>query len=97
VSPPEPLEESLRTLLSSLGLPEPGVFEIIRDEWADLAPPPWAGRSEPAYLRRGELVVTVPNSSLVALLRYASGDLLRRLESRIGSGVVLSVRAVTGR
>ena len=94
---PEPLESAMRDLLSRLGLPDPGVFDVIRDEWEELASEPWAGQSRPAYLRKGELVVLVANPSLVALFRYAAGDLLRRLDVRLGDNVVESVRVIADR
>lgn len=87
----------MRDLLSRLGLPDPGVFEVIRAEWEELAAEPWVGQSKPAYLRNGELVVTVANPSLVALFRYAAGDLMRRLDARLGDNVVESVRVIADR
>lgn len=79
-------------MLARLGLPDPGLIEALRADWNDLAGEPWAGQSHPAYLRGGELVVNVSTASLVSLLRYATGDLLRRLDDRLGEGMVSTVR-----
>lgn len=89
---PEPLEVVLRDLLTRLGLPDPLLVETLIAEWDDIAGDPWARRSQPAYLRDGELVVSVAEPALVAMLRYATGDLLRRLDARLGEGMVSSIR-----
>ncbi|MGI8518527.1 MAG: DciA family protein [Acidimicrobiia bacterium] len=91
---PERLEVVLRDLLTRLGLPDPLLVDALVAEWDDLAGDPWAQRSQPAYLRDGELVVTVSEPALVAMLRYAIGDLLHRLDARLGQGVVTSIRVV---
>lgn len=92
---PESVESLLRQMLSRLGLPDPSLIEALRAEWNELTGEPWAGQSQPAYLRKGELVVTVAVPSLIALLRYSTGDLLRRLDARFGEEVISSVRVVS--
>ena len=47
---------------------------------------PWVGISRPVVLRDGELVVEATSGPAAGLLRYAVGDLHRRLDSRLGPG-----------
>lgn len=87
----------MRSLLAKLGLPEPGLLGRLAAEWDELAGPPWAGRSQPVYLRDKAVVVSVDDPGLVSMLRYATGELLERLDQRFGSGAVESIRVVSRR
>ena len=89
---PEALESVLSRLLHTLGLPSPDLLPRLRESWDDLAGPPWAGQSSPVLLRRGELVVESVSPQLVSILRYASGELLRRLDEELGSGRIDTIR-----
>lgn len=92
---PEALESVLSRLLHSMGLPSPDLLPQLRETWDVLAGPPWAGQSSPVLIRRGELVVESNSSQLVSVLRYASGELLRRLDEEFGAGRIDTIR-VTG-
>lgn len=91
---PEALESVLERLLGSLGLPSPDLLERLRETWDTFAGPPWAGQSGPVFVRRGELVVQARAPHLVSILRYATGDLLRRLDAEFGQGRVDTVRVI---
>jgi len=88
----EPIEKPLLEMLDRLGLPEPDLLGAVAGEWDALAGEPWAGRSRPVLIRNRELVVEAVAPSLVGLLRYAVGDLMRSLDDRFGEGVFESVR-----
>lgn len=93
-SKPEALETVLARLLGSLGLPSPELLPRMRASWDSLAGPPWAGQSVPVFVRRGELVIQATAPQLVSILRYATGDLLRRLDEEFGPGRIETVRVV---
>ena len=92
MSGPEPLSDSMRRVLESMGLESPERFEVLRGEWDDLAGDKWSGRSRPLRLRGGELVVEAESAALVSVLRYSVGDLQARIDARLGPGVVESIR-----
>ena len=89
---PEALDSVLARILGNLGLPPPDLLPHLQQSWADLAGPPWAGQSSPVLLRRGELVVESASPQLVSILRYASGELLRRLDAELGPGRIDTIR-----
>ena len=91
---PEPLEALLEGLLAKLGLPAPSVSKSLDEGWDDLAGPPWSGQTRPLFIREGELVVEAVSPALVSMLRYAVGDLMKRLDGHLGEGIVETVRVV---
>lgn len=86
-----PFEQALEATLQKLGLAEPGAMLELRKEWAGLAGEPWATRAVPLFLRAGVLTVEVRERTALAFLRYAVGDLERRLAERFGPQVVQRV------
>ncbi|MGH8923905.1 MAG: DciA family protein [Acidimicrobiia bacterium] len=94
---PEALESVLSRLLGTLGLPSPDLLPRLRGSWDDLAGPPWAGQSRPVLIRRGELLVESNAPQLVSILRYASGELLRRLDTELGPGKIETIRVAPPR
>ena len=91
---PEPLEQLLEGLLQKLGLPAPSVSKSLAEGWDEMAGAPWSGQTRPLFIREGELVVEAISPALVGMLRYAIGDLMRRLDDQLGEGVVETVRVV---
>lgn len=94
---PEALDSVLSRLLANFGLPSPDLLPRLQQSWPDLAGPPWAGQSAPVLLRRGELVVESASPQLVSILRYASGELLRRLDEELGPGRIDTIRVTAPR
>lgn len=94
---PEALDSVLSRILATLGLPPPDLLPRLQQSWDDMAGPPWAGQSSPVLLRRGELVVESTSPQLISILRYASGELLRRLDEELGSGRIDTIRVVSAR
>lgn len=91
---PESLETLLEGLLAKLGLPAPSVSKGLDDQWDVVAGAPWSGQTRPLFIREGELVVEATSPALVSVLRYAVGDLMKRLDEYLGEGVVDTVRVV---
>ncbi|MGH8927372.1 MAG: DciA family protein [Acidimicrobiia bacterium] len=94
MSDPEPLEFVLESLLAELGLPAPSVSKTLENSWDQLAGSPWAGQTRPLFIREGELVVEAVSPALAGILRYAIGDLLKRLDEGLGEGTVETIRVV---
>jgi len=88
--------DDLAAVLRRLGLPAVDAMQRLVDDWAELAGEPWASRSRPAGLQRGELIVEVADGTSASLLRYQAGDLLRRLEEGLGARLVDTVRIRVG-
>jgi hypothetical protein len=88
----ERIGDGLDGLLRRLGLPAPGAADRLLDDWAEVAGEPWAGRSVPVGLQRGELLVEVPDGTTASLLKYQVSSLLARLEQALGARLVDSVR-----
>lgn len=85
-----PLKEALRRL----GLTDVETLLGLMSGWDEIAGPPWAGASSPVFLREGELTVEAQALSAVRMLRYATGELLERIDASCGPGVVEAVRVV---
>lgn len=84
--------EGLDEVLRRLGLPAADALERLVGEWPALAGEPWAGRSRPAGLQQGELLVEVADGVAASLLRYECGALIERLATGLGGRFVDSVR-----
>lgn len=90
----EPIEDPIRRALQRLGLTDVDQFFRLAAAWDAVAGEPWAGNTQPLMLRSGELVVEARNVSSVRLLRYATGDLQRRLDDFLGTGRVLTIKVI---
>ena len=88
----ESMEGLVARTLQNLGIERLDVTLALVDEWETLAPEPWCSQALPVLLKGGELLVEAGSPQAVRLLRYAVGDLLRRLDERFGEGVVGSIR-----
>ena len=88
----DPIGDMLSPFLEKLGLARPDAAVRISSEWSELAGDPWASQSLPVGLRNGELVVEVADAATLSLLRYQTGDLLKRLDEAVGEGTVEVVR-----
>ena len=84
----------LRAALRRLGLGDMDVLFRLMNEWDEVAGAPWAGASSPVFMKDGELVIEAVALPAVRMLRYATGDLMERLDEFCGPGVVESVRII---
>jgi len=90
----ESIGDPIRQALQRLGLTDVDQFFRLAAAWDSVAGAPWAGATEPLMLRHGELVVEAHSLSSVRLLRYATGDLQRRLDDFLGAGRVVTIKVV---
>lgn len=78
--------------MQGLGLGDPGQAITLAEEWEEISGKEWAAYSRPVSLWKGELAVEADNGGVASLLRYATGELLRRIDDRLGPGVVTTMR-----
>jgi hypothetical protein len=86
-----PLNQSVFSALSGLGISHIKVTIRLINEWDELAGDPWAGQTRPLGIRDGELIIETATAALVSMFRYATGSLHQRLEDSIGEGVISSI------
>ena len=91
VTDPVPLRQTIDQVLARMGLGGVELFEQLRSEWPQLAGDVWHPVARPVLVHNGELLVEATPAA-VGLLRYGTGELLRRLDARFGPGVIESVR-----
>lgn len=89
---PAPLGDVLRVILGRLGVGDLEQWNRIRDEWTEVAPPPWGGQAKPLSLTDGVLVVEAVTPAAVGILRYGIAGLQQALSATYGDGVVREVR-----
>lgn len=88
----EPVGGFLDQVLRKFGIPDRVDLTRLVEEWPGLAGEPWAGRSRPAGLDGGELLVEVDDGATATLLSYQRNALVDRLEGALGTRLVTSVR-----
>lgn len=88
---PRPLKDSLDAVARSMGAPPAAALGLLFSRWAELVGAILAAHCRPLSLTRGTLVVAVDHSAWAAQLRWLEADVLRRLEERLGAGVVTAL------
>jgi predicted nucleic acid-binding Zn ribbon protein len=88
----QPIRGPLGEALQGLGLGEPGRAIRLAEEWEEICGKEWGAHSRPVSLWNGELVVEADSGGVAGLLRYATGELLRKIDDRLGTGLVTTVR-----
>lgn len=92
---PSPIGDLIGPLLESYGIARPKDASALIERWAEVAGEPWASRSRPVQVRRGELLVEVADGGSASLLKYQTADLIRHIADQLGTGLVDSVRIRT--
>ena len=88
---PRPMKESLDAVTRSIGAPPAAALASLFSRWPELVGATLATHCRPLSLARGVLVVAVDHSAWAAQLRWLEADVLRRLEERLGAGVVTAL------
>jgi predicted nucleic acid-binding Zn ribbon protein len=85
---PRPLKDSLDMVARAMGAPPAVALGSLFSRWPELVGATLAAHCRPLSLVRGVLVVAVDHNAWAAQLRWLENDVLRRLEERLGAGVV---------
>jgi predicted nucleic acid-binding Zn ribbon protein len=89
--PPAPVGRSLDRLLRNLGAPAARTVRSVFDDWAEVVGDSVAAQAQPVSLRRGRLVVAVPDAAWATQLRYLEPQLLARLAEAFGDDEVTAI------
>jgi hypothetical protein len=65
---------------------------MVQGLWPAIVAPPWAERSRPIRLERGELTVEVADGATATRLRMEGNAIRRSLEGHLGRGEVGRIR-----
>ncbi|HSM01958.1 MAG TPA: DUF721 domain-containing protein [Acidimicrobiia bacterium] len=87
-----PIGSGLEKMLRDLGMPETIDVAALVDDWPAIAGEPFGSMSTPGSFGDGVLTLIADDGVAASLLKYRVGDLIGRLASRFGGGVVTSVR-----
>lgn len=91
---PRALQDALRALGRQLGLTDPGVIARVGAVWEDVVGPALAQHTSVRSVRDGICTVVADGPAWATQLRYLAEELVDRVESALGPGVVLDVRVV---
>jgi predicted nucleic acid-binding Zn ribbon protein len=88
---PESVGRTLDRFLRTLGAPRAGTVRSVFDDWAEVVGESLAANVAPVSLRRGRLVVAVPDSAWATQLRFLEPQLLARLAEAFGPDEVTAI------
>jgi predicted nucleic acid-binding Zn ribbon protein len=91
---PVPMRDAIAAVGRDLGLAPPDVLATITEGWADIVGPAIAEHAQVRSVRDGECTIVVDGPAFATQLRYASSDLVTRVNDRCGEGSVTSVKVV---
>jgi predicted nucleic acid-binding Zn ribbon protein len=91
---PVPLHDALERVGRELGLAGPDVLETLVARWSDIVGPAIAEHAQVRSVRDGECTIAVDGPAYATQLRYASNDLVSRVNDHCGEGSVTSIRVV---
>lgn len=89
---PRRVVDSLGRVLDAVGGPPAAHTAALFSRWEQLVGAEVAAHAQPHSLRGKVLVVVVDEPAWAAQLKYLSGELLARLDSEVGPGVVSELR-----
>jgi predicted nucleic acid-binding Zn ribbon protein len=97
--PPARVGQPLDRLLRNLGAPRARTVRSVFDDWEEVVGDSVAAQARPVSLRRGRLVVAVPDAAWATQLRFLEPQLLARLAEAFGDEEVtaIDVRVRPGR
>ena len=89
---PEVIDDLIGSIVHQAGASADLSSSKLVASWDSIVPERWLGRSKPIGVREQALLVEVPKGADASLLRYDTADLIRRISSRFGPDLVLTVR-----
>lgn len=90
-SEPSTLRTSLDRIVRHLGGPSADVATEVFGRWGELVGDAVAANSRPVALRGTILVIAVADPAWATQLRFLEGDLVARLQARLGAGAIESI------
>jgi predicted nucleic acid-binding Zn ribbon protein len=90
--PPAPVGQALDRVLRHLGGPTSRTVRSVFDDWSEVVGEHLAAHAVPVSLRRGRLVVAVPDSAWATQLRFLESQLLERLADAFGPDEVTAIQ-----
>ena len=94
---PRPITDALRHVRRELGAPEPGHFDQIRAQWAELVGSALAEHSAPVNLRAGVLRIAVADPAWAGQFRYLADSLVQAVTERVPGAAVREISVVARR
>lgn len=88
---PHPLSHGLDQVAERLGLARSRDLSTIFSSWPDVVGETVAAHSKPTALRGTNLQLVVDHPGWATQLRHLEGDLVERLSTAVGPGVVESI------
>ena len=88
-----PIGRALDRLLHGLGAPPADALAAVFDRWSELAGPVLGPHGRPLAVEDGVLVVAVDDGVWATEWRYRQGEVLRRCDEALGTGVVSRIEA----
>ena len=91
---PVPMRDAIEAVGRELGLGAPDVVTTITEHWVDIVGAAVAEHAQVRSVRDGECTIVVDGPAFATRLRYASSDLVARVNRSCGEGSVTSVKVV---
>jgi predicted nucleic acid-binding Zn ribbon protein len=94
VKDPVPLRDAVAAVGRQLGMPPVDVVSTLEQQWIDIVGATIAEHAQVRSVRDGECTIAVDGPAWATQIRYASSDLVARVNERCGEGSVTSIRVV---
>ena len=91
---PVPLGDALAAVSAELGLTDPSVVGALTARWPEIVGGAVAQHATLRAIRGATLTIAVDSGAWASQLRYLEADILARVASIVGDGVVDTVRVV---
>lgn len=88
----QPLGIALDKLARSLGVPSVDAMTQLFNDWPDVVGGQVAANTQPRALSDGVLTIAVLDPAWSTQIKLLEADLLRKISSAIGEGVVVKLR-----
>jgi predicted nucleic acid-binding Zn ribbon protein len=91
---PVPVGDALAAVSAELGLADPGVVGALTARWSEIVGDAIATHATLRAIRGATLTIAVDSGAWASQLRYLEADILARVATIVGDGVVDTVRVV---
>ena len=91
---PVPVGDALAAVSAELGLADPGVVGALVDRWPEVVGSAIAENARLRAVRGSTLTIAVESGAWATELRYLESEVLARVATIVGDGVIDTVRVV---